>query len=178
MSVITSAPAASASTAARPVRATEYETIFVLRPDVDPDAAEKLQNRLNEIIDREKGKLLKVESWGRRKLAYPVAKQRRGVYIYMKYLGGGGLVAELERNLRIADFVLKFITVKLRDRVDVSTVQIDPEEIKLARLELATDEDDNKESRERSLGFVDPPSDARHRVEEEPAPDAEEAPGA
>ncbi len=156
----------SASTKA--IRANEYETIFVLRPDVDPDAAEKLQGRLTEIIAREKGTLVKVESWGRRKLAYPVAKQRRGVYIYLSYVGQGGLVAELERNLRIADFVLKFLTVKLRDRVDVTKIQIDPEQLKLARIEVAAEEDE-KESRERSLGLVDPPTEARVRAEEEAA---------
>jgi small subunit ribosomal protein S6 len=154
-------------------RASEYETIFVLRPDVDPDAAEKLQNRLTDIISREKGTLVKVESWGRRKLAYPVAKQRRGVYIYLNYVGQGGLVAELERNLRIADFCLKFLTVKLRDRVDVSKIQIDPEQLKLARIEAATDDDD-KESRERSLGLVDPPVETRMKAEEE-APEGDEA---
>ncbi len=162
------------TSATRVIRANEYETIFVLRPDVDPDAAEKLQNRLTDIIAREKGTLVKVESWGRRKLSYPVAKQRRGVYIYLQYLGVGGLVAELERNLRIADFCLKFLTVKLRDRVDVSSIQIDPEQLKLARLEPAGD-DDEKESRERSLGLVDPPAEHRVKVEEEAPVEADEA---
>lgn len=162
----------SASTKA--IRANEYETIFVLRPDVDPDAAEKLQSRLTDIIAREKGTLVKVESWGRRKLAYPVAKQRRGVYIYLNYVGQGGLVAELERNLRIADFCLKFLTVKLRERVDVATIQIDPEQLKLARIEAATDDDD-KESRERSLGLVDPPTEARVKATEEEVVESDEA---
>jgi len=83
-------------------------------------------------------------------------------------------VAELERNLRIADFCLKFLTVKLRDRVDVSTIQIDPEQLKLARLEPAGDDED-KESRERSLGLVDPPTEHRIKVEEEAAVEADEA---
>ncbi len=146
------------------IRANEYETIFVLRPDVDPDAAEKLQTRLTDIIAREKGTLVKVESWGRRKLAYPVAKQRRGIYIYLGYVGQGGLVAELERNLRLADFVLKFLTVKLRSAVDASTIQVDPEQLKLARIEAPAEEDE-KESRERSLGLVDPPHESRVRHE-------------
>ncbi|WP_368408845.1 30S ribosomal protein S6, partial [Erwinia amylovora] len=49
----------------------EYETIYILRPDVDADTAEKIQNRVAEVVGRDAGKLVKVEAWGRRKLAYP-----------------------------------------------------------------------------------------------------------
>ena len=111
----------------------EYETIYILRSDVDADAAERIQARVVEVVDRSKGKLVKVEAWGRRRLAYPVAKQRRGVYVYVKYVGMGGLVAELERNLKLQDAVLKFQTVKLNDEVDLEALKIDPEELKLAR---------------------------------------------
>ena len=98
-------------------RAREYETIYVLRQDVDPDTADKVASRVAEVVARENGTLVKVETWGRRKLAYVVAKQRRGVYYYLKYLGGGAVVTELERNLRMLDNVLKFQTVLLRDDV-------------------------------------------------------------
>jgi len=136
--------------------AREYETIYVLRQDVDPDSADKVAHRVAEVIGRESGKLVKVETWGRRKLAYTVAKQRRGVYYYLKYLGGGAVVNELERNLRMLDNVLKFQTVLLRDDVVVDTVTIDPEEVKFARIEPAP-EDEKEESREKALGLVDAP---------------------
>ena len=64
-----------------------------MRSDVDADAAERVQARVVEVIDRAKGKLVKVR-WGRRRLAPAVAKQRRGVYVYVKYVGMGGLVAK------------------------------------------------------------------------------------
>ncbi len=137
----------------------EYETIYVLRSDVDADTAEKVQNRVAEVIGRENGKLVKVEAWGRRKLAYPVAKQKKGVYVYVKYVGKGGLVSELERNLKLADAVLKFQTVLTNEQVDVASVLVDPEEVKFARLELPPEEEE-KESRERALGLVDLGPDA------------------
>ena len=77
-----------------PNRAREYETIYILKPDIDADGAEKIGSRLAEVVGREVGRLTKVESWGRRRLAYDIGKQRRGVYIYLKYLGGGKVVAE------------------------------------------------------------------------------------
>ncbi len=151
----------------------EYETIYILRSDVDADSAEKVQNRVSEVVGRENGKLVKVEAWGRRKLAYPVAKQKKGVYVYVKYVGKGGLVQELERNLKLADSVMKFQTILVRDSVDESTLTIDPEEVKLQRLDLPPEEEE-KESREKALGLVDLGPDApRSRAVEDEFADEE-----
>jgi len=144
---------------AQVLKSREYETIYILRPDVDADTADKVQGRVAEVVGRDNGKLVKVESWGRRRLAYPVAKQKKGVYVYVKYVGRGGLVAELERNLKLQDSVLKFQTVQTVEEVDVAALTIDPEEVKFQRLELPVEEDE-KESREKMLGLVDLGPDA------------------
>jgi len=157
----------------------EYETIYILRPDVDADGADKVAQRVSEVVDREKGRLVKFESWGRRRLAYEVAKQRKGVYVYVKYLGKGGLVLELERNLRLADVVMKHHTVMVRDDVDAGQVTIDPEEIKFRRLELPPEEEE-KISREKQLGLIEggerPERERRHEEDdfaEEPVAESE-----
>ena len=142
-----------------PAHLREYETIYILRSDVDVETAERVQARVGDAIEREHGRLVKVEAWGRRRLAYPIGKQRRGVYVYLKYLGGGGLVAEVERNLKLQDSVVKFMTVQSKDEVDPAQVQIDPEETKLGKFELAP-EDEKEESREKQLGLVDLGPDA------------------
>ena len=136
------------------LKSKEYETIYILRSDVDADTADKVQGRVAEVVGRDNGKLVKVESWGRRKLAYPVGKQKKGVYVYVKYIGRGGLVQELERNLKLQDTVLKFQTVMTNDDVDFESITVDPEEIKFQRLELPPEEEE-KESREKALGLVD-----------------------
>ena len=97
---------------------------------------------------REQGQLVKVESWGRRKLAYPVGKQRKGVYVYVKYVGGGGLVAEVERNLKLQDAVVKYMTVQTADVVDLAALQVDPEETKLGKIELAARRRERRVARE------------------------------
>jgi small subunit ribosomal protein S6 len=150
------------------LKSKEYETIYVLRSDVDADTAEKVQARVSEVVSRDNGKLVKVEAWGRRKLAYPVAKQKKGVYVYVKFVGRGGVVAELERNLKLQDAVLKFQTVLTQEDVDVSAVTVDPEEVKFERLELPA-EDDKEESRERQLGLIEmePPKSMRGEPREE-----------
>ena len=155
------------ATTTQELRNKEYETIYVLRSDVDADTAEKVQGRVAEVVARENGKLVKVEAWGRRKLAYPVGKAKKGVYVYVKYVGRGGLVQELERNLKLQDTVLKFQTIQTNDEVDVAALAIDPEEVKFQRLELPPEEEE-RESRERALGLLDfgqdaPALDARAR---------------
>jgi small subunit ribosomal protein S6 len=139
---------------AQKLKSKEYETIYILRPDVDADTADKVQGRVAEVVARENGKLLKVEAWGRRRLAYPVSKHKKGVYVYVKFVGKGGLVHEVERNLKLQDSVLKFQTVLTNEDVDAGAITVDPEEIKFHRLELPPEEEE-KESRERALGLVD-----------------------
>jgi small subunit ribosomal protein S6 len=139
-----------------PNRAREYETIYILKPDIDADSAEKIGTRLAEVVTREAGRLTKVESWGRRRLAYDIGKQRRGVYMYLKYLGGGKVVSEIERNLRLADGVIKYQTVLVRSDVEAGGVTVADEDVKFERLELPPAEDDRDDSRERQLGLIEP----------------------
>jgi small subunit ribosomal protein S6 len=142
--------------ATAPNRAREYETIYILKPDIDADSAEKIGTRLAEVVTRESGRLTKVESWGRRRLAYDIGKQRRGVYMYLKYLGGGKVVSEIERNLRLSDGVIKYQTVLVRSDVEAAGLTVADEDVKFERLELPPAEDDRDESRERQLGLIEP----------------------
>ena len=152
-------------------RKREYETIYILRPDIDADSAEKLGTRLADVVTREKGRLTKVEAWGRRRLAYDIGKQRRGVYMYLKYLGGGKVVSEIERNLRLSDGVIKYQTVLVRSDVEAQGITVAEEDVKFERLELPPVEDDRDESRERQLGLIEP--ERRQERAEQPPPDEE-----
>ncbi|KYF87025.1 30S ribosomal protein S6 [Sorangium cellulosum] len=158
-----------------PGRAKEYETIYILRPDIDADGAERIGTRLAEVVTREAGRLTKVETWGRRRLAYDIAKHRRGVYVYLKYLGGGKVVSEIERNLRLADGVLKYQTVLVRNDVEVQGLTVADEDVKFERLELAPIEDDRDDSRERQLGLIEPERRVDRSSEAAPAGDIDEA---
>jgi small subunit ribosomal protein S6 len=160
-----------------PNRAREYETIYILRPDIDADGADKIGTRLAEVVTRESGRLTKVEAWGRRRLAYDIGKQRRGVYMYLKYLGGGKVVSEIERHLRLADGVIKYQTVLVRSDVEAAGVTIADEDVKFERLELPPVEDDRDDSRERQLGLIEPER-RQERHEVAPHDDDDVEPGA
>lgn len=154
-------------------RASDYETVFIVRPDIDADTSEKIISRAVSAIEQTGGKLTRVESWGRRRLAYPIAKQRKGFYVYVRYLGQVGTVSELERNLRMMDTVIRHMSVQLAKDIDFAAVTVDPEEIKVRRIEVSAEDDDQDESFEASLGLSDTDRHAR-----EPAPQAAPAPAA
>jgi len=158
-----------------PGRARAYETIYILRPDIDAESAEKVGARVSEVVSKENGKLTQVELWGRRRLAYDIAKHKRGVYVFVKYLGDGKVVAEIERNLRLADGVLKYQTVLVDNNVEAEGLEVESDAVKFERLELPPIEDEREDSRERQLGLVEPErAPARHEGET-PDPEGYEA---
>lgn len=96
----------------------EYESVIILRPETaKPEIAELIARMQKVFVDRG-GRLLKIDSWGIRVLAYPVAHYRKGIYLYWRYLGGSDMVAEFERHMRLVDKVIRFYTVRVDDDVD------------------------------------------------------------
>jgi small subunit ribosomal protein S6 len=99
-------------------RKREYETIYILRPDSTNDVIAQVNGKVRTLIETGGGTLLKVDNWGKRKLAYEVKKQLKGIYLFFSYLGTAGLVEELERNLRLTDSVIRYYSVKMAENVD------------------------------------------------------------
>lgn len=103
------------------MRLREYETIFIVRPDLGDDAVRKVVDRIKGAIESKSGALLREENWGKRRLAYEVEKQMKGLYILLQYAGPAGVVEEAERTIKIIEQVIKFQTIKLFDDVDIET---------------------------------------------------------
>lgn len=93
----------------------KFETLLLLSPELSAESREGILAALTGIIEREGGKMVEVDQWGMRDLAYPVRKLMRGYYVRLVYEAPAPLVAELERNIRITDGIFKFLTVKLAD---------------------------------------------------------------
>jgi small subunit ribosomal protein S6 len=104
-----------------PGRTREYETIFILKPDVTNEVIGATNTKIRGVLEAGGGTLLKIENWGRRKLAYEVKKQLKGIYIFFRYLGNPGLVEEVERNLHLTDSVIRQYSVKIAENVDPAT---------------------------------------------------------
>ena len=100
-----------------------YETIFITRADLQSDEMGNLIDRYTGIITDMDGKIIKVENWGKRRLAYPIEKRREGVYVRIDFAAQYKVVTEAERNFKIDDNVLRFQTVKLSDKVDLEEIE-------------------------------------------------------
>lgn len=124
-----------------------YETTYILHPETDEATAQTVAERVEGIIKSFNGEIIRVEEWGRRKLAYRVRKQTRGIYINVRYTADGGCIAELERILRLIDAVLKFLTLK----VDVAFEQElkEAKERQALRVSTRTQDDDDDDDDDR-----------------------------
>jgi small subunit ribosomal protein S6 len=121
----------------------EYETIYILRPNTPNEAVAEVNTKVKGIIEGMGGKILKVDNWGKRRLAYEIAKERKGIYLYWQYLGTPGLVEETERNLRMLDNVVRYLTVKVDENIDVGArpTELDDTSFERAATTAADEED-------------------------------------
>ena len=158
----------------------EYETFYVTKPELPDDEVTRISEKLLGAIERLKGSLLVSEDWGRRKLSYPIARQNHGHYIYLNYVGPAALPVELERSMGLEDNLIRFLTVKLGEDVDVEERRVmatertriraerlaaqraEEEERAKMEAEYASERDDRRRDRE----------DRRPREEDEFDPDA------
>lgn len=90
-----------------------YELMFIVRPDMVDEDQDKLISTLETAVTSSGGLVKSVEKMGKRRLAYTVRRFHDGLYILLTVEGGGGLVHELERRLRVSEPVIKFITVRI-----------------------------------------------------------------
>lgn len=97
----------------------EYEMICVLKPDSTDEAVDRVFGRVQRVLDETGGLLLSRDSWGKKKLAYEIDRNAKGLFFEVKYLGGGALNNEMTRVLRIDDAVLRFMPVLVAVDVDV-----------------------------------------------------------
>jgi small subunit ribosomal protein S6 len=99
-----------------------YDLVFITLADLPNEEIDAVVERYSSIVTNMKGMMIRVNRWGKRKLAYLIGKQSRGYYVMMDFAGTGSIVSELERNLKFDEKILKYMTVKQAD-------SITPEEI-------------------------------------------------
>ena len=89
----------------------KYESVVIINPNVEENALKELIERFQTLINTD-GKVEKVTDIGKKKLAYEIKKNTEGYYVVYDFEANPSLIAELERNYRITDQVIKFIVVK------------------------------------------------------------------
>jgi small subunit ribosomal protein S6 len=123
--------------------AREYEIIYVAKPDISDEEVAAIGERTQKVITDRGGHVLAVDEWGKKKLAYDVKKYSKGHFVYLLWLGEPEIVAEIERTLRIDDKILRFLTVKIEERVEIQQRLADEEQRRLVRASAKPADDDN-----------------------------------
>jgi len=90
-----------------------YEELFIVKPDAAEEEIDALVEQLTANLTKGGATVNKVEKWGKRRLAYRVDKYREGSYVLLEFSAEPETVREFERRLRVADLVIKFLTVRI-----------------------------------------------------------------
>jgi small subunit ribosomal protein S6 len=144
-----------------------YETIIITDPDVGEDTRKALTGKITELMAAEGGYLIKQDDWGVRKLAYEIRKKPRGFYTLFDFCGGGSLVEEMERQFRIDDRVLKFMTVVLDKEADLEAIKAEVAAAKAAAETVAAEASANEASANEASSDEATPTDAAAPAEAE-----------
>ena len=92
-----------------------YETLFVIDPDLDEEATKATIQKFSDIITKSGGTIDSTDEWGTKKLAYPINFKNDGYYVLTTFNADPSLPAELERKYRIAEDIMRYIVVRLED---------------------------------------------------------------
>jgi small subunit ribosomal protein S6 len=94
-----------------------YEELFIVKPDTPEEEVDAYIEQVKHIITDGKGSIDKVDNWGIRKMAYNIAKYKEGRYVLIQFTSEPALVHEVERRMRVSDQVIKFITVRIDEKL-------------------------------------------------------------
>jgi small subunit ribosomal protein S6 len=94
-----------------------YEILFVADPNLGEPEVDSLTAQVQGFVEKEGGKIQKLEKWGKKRLAYVIGKHREGSYVLLVVEGNPSLVKEVERRIRVTDGVIKFMTVRVDEEL-------------------------------------------------------------
>ena len=89
-----------------------YETMYILRPDIPEEEVDSHLKKYNEILEKSGAEVLDSQMRGKRRLAYPIAKHKEGIYVQLSHKGNGQQVALIERAMRLSEDVIRYLTIK------------------------------------------------------------------
>jgi small subunit ribosomal protein S6 len=94
-----------------------YEIVFIADPNLGEPEVDTLTAHVQAFVEQAGGKIQKIEKWGKKRLAYDVRRHREGSYVLLAAEGGGGLVKEVERRLKVTDGIIRFLTVRVDEEL-------------------------------------------------------------
>jgi len=148
-----------------------YETIFILRPDLGESVQKEAIRRFEGIVRGSAGEIIETDEWGFRELAYHIKGERRGFYVRLDYGGNGATLNEIERNLKLSDSVLRYLSVLVDSDVEPATIRAELEAHRRRSAEARAAADAARAAAEaaRAATVAEAASGASHRPQAERA---------
>ena len=106
-----------------------YEMIYILRPDLSEEQANQAVTKYQDFLIKNNAIDIKVNVWGKRRLAYPIQKKLDGIYVQFNYQADGTQIEPLERIMRLEEDVLRYLTIKVEEDLIEQTSELDNNEI-------------------------------------------------
>ena len=97
----------------------KYELVYVVSPEATDEQVTELHTQVESIVQRLTGTLEKTENWGRRKLAYEIGRHKEGTYVLELINGSGELMKEIDRRLKVLDYVIRHLVVRIDEEQGV-----------------------------------------------------------
>jgi small subunit ribosomal protein S6 len=97
----------------------KYELVYVVSPEASDDQVAELHSQVDAIVQRMNGQIEKTDNWGRRKLAYEIGRHKEGTYVLEVINGGGDLMKEIDRRLKVIDLVIRHLVVRVDEEQGV-----------------------------------------------------------
>ncbi|VAX28037.1 SSU ribosomal protein S6p [hydrothermal vent metagenome] len=132
------------------MKTNHYESVVVLNATLEDAQSDSVLNRIEDQISSNSGQILNIDKWGRKRLAYPIHKQKSGFYVVYQYEAPRELIAKLERSFRLDENIIRFLTIKLTkkdlEHIAKKKAQVESEAAIAAEKVKKDVVDENKES--------------------------------
>tara|TARA_B100000212_G_scaffold318441_1_gene274894 strand:+ start:601 stop:1053 length:453 start_codon:yes stop_codon:yes gene_type:complete len=134
-----------------------YETMYILRPDIAEEEVNTHIEKYNKLLENMGGKILDSQMRGKRRLAYPIAKNREGIYVQLSHQGDGQHIEKIEKAMRLSEDVIRYMTIKQEGPLPTPKPKIkssetannqEDEKSENANTALASEEDNSKNNLE------------------------------
>jgi len=132
-----------------------YEIVAIVLADLNEDDITALIERIQTIITERNGVIAKIDKWGKRHLAYEIKKQRDGYYFLIDFAGNGSIVNEIERNYKIDDRVLKFMTVKKGGATTAEGIEQEAAAAEAKRVQAKIESDSGESAEGKTVNHIE-----------------------
>jgi small subunit ribosomal protein S6 len=139
----------------------QYELVYILAPEATEEQVADLHSQVEAVVSRFAGTIDKTENWGRRRLAYQIGRHKEGIYVLEVFSGGGELIKELDRRLKVLDVVVRHLIVRVDEDLRIAARAKSHRQAKTTRRRVARGLPAEPTPEERMQGAARSPVDDR-----------------